>query len=182
MVPILISERAFRRGVEFDTMFIASGERLLKNDYFKSMIVNLDIVKNSPPKIKFTPRYPVTHYLAESTDIVVSHQWENPLNYSYLDVLYLNFPLVHNADMIKDMGYYYPDFDSEIGSIQLQKAIEDHDESASKYNQHNHELLKRYTIENTKLIETYKMLLENLYESNKHDLSHKYDWKTNTYL
>ena len=182
MVPILIAERAFRRGVEFDTMFIASGERLLKNDYFKSMIVNLDIVKNSPPKIKFTPRYPVTHYLAESTDIVVSHQWENPLNYSYLDVLYLNFPLVHNADMIKDMGYYYPDFDSEIGSIQLQKAIEDHDESASKYNQHNHELLKRYTIENTKLIETYKMLLENLYESNKHDLSHKYDWKTNTYL
>lgn len=182
MIPILITERAYRNNVEFDTLFIASGEKLLKNDYFKSMIVNLDIVKNGTPKVKFTPRYPVSHYLAESAEIVLSHQWENPLNYSYLDALYLNFPLVHNADMIKDMGYYYPDFNAEIGSIQLQKAIEDHDESATEYNKHNHEKLKRYTIENKKLIETYKMLLENLYEPNKHNLSHKYDWQTNTYL
>jgi len=182
MIPILITERAYRNNVEFDTLFIASGEKLLKNDYFKSMIVNLDIVKNGTPKVKFTPRYPVSHYLAESAEIVLSHQWENPLNYSYLDALYLNFPLVHNADMIKDMGYYYPDFNAEIGSIQLQKAIEDHDESVAEYNKHNHEKLKRYTIENKKLIETYKMLLENLYEPNKHNLSHKYDWQTNTYL
>jgi hypothetical protein len=182
MVPILITERTFRKGTEFDTLFIASGERLLKNDYFKSMIVNLDIVKNGTPKIKFTPRYPVTHYLAESTDIVLSHQWENPLNYSYLDALYLNFPLVHNAEMIKDMGYYYPDFNAELGSVQLINAIENHDASAQEYNKKNHDLLKRYTIENTKLIETYKMLLENLYEPNKHDLSHSYDWQTNTYL
>jgi hypothetical protein len=182
MIPILITERAYRNNVEFDTLFIASGEKLLKNDYFKSMIVNLDIVKNGTPKVKFTPRYPVSHYLAESAEVVLSHQWENPLNYSYLDALYLNFPLVHNAEMIKDMGYYYPDFNAEIGSIQLQKAIEDHDKSAAKYNEYNHEKLKRYTIENKKLIETYKMLLENLYEPNKHNLSHKYDWQTNTYF
>lgn len=182
MIPILITERAYRKNVEFDTLFIASGEKLLKNDYFKSMIVNLDIVKNGTPKVKFTPRYPVSHYLAESAEIVLSHQWENPLNYSYLDALYLNFPLVHNAEMIKDMGYYYPDFNAEIGSIQLQKAIEEHDESAAEYNKYNHEKLKRYTIENKKLIETYRMLLENLYEPNKHDLSHKYDWQTNTYF
>lgn len=182
MIPILITERAYRNSVEFDTLFIASGERLLKNDYFKSMITNLDIVKNGTPKVKFTPRYPVSHYLAESAEIVLSHQWENPLNYSYLDALYLNFPLVHNADMIKDMGYYYPDFNAEIGAQMLKSAIEDHDKNAIEYNKKHHQLLKRYTIENKKLIETYKMLLENLYEPNKHDLSHKYDWQTNTYL
>ena len=27
-----------------------------------------------------------------------------------------------------------------------------------------------------------KLALENLYEPNKHDLSHSYDWQTNTYL
>ena len=182
MLPILITERAYRNNVEFDTLFIASGEKLLKNDYFKSMIVNLDIVKNGTPKVKFTPRYPVSHYLAESAEVVLSHQWENPLNYSYLDALYLNFPLVHNAEMIKDMGYYYPDFNAEIGSQMLKTAIEDHDQNAAEYNKKHHELLKRYTIENKKLIETYKMLLENLYESNKHNLSHKYDWQTNTYF
>jgi hypothetical protein len=182
MLPILITERAYRNNVEFDTLFIASGEKLLKNDYFKSMIVNLDIVKNGTPKVKFTPRYPVSHYLAESAEVVLSHQWENPLNYSYLDALYLNFPLVHNAEMIKDMGYYYPDFNAEIGSQMLKTAIEDHDQNAAEYNKKHHELLKRYTIENKKLIETYKMLLENLYEPNKHNLSHKYDWQTNTYF
>ena len=181
MYPILITEKILREGVEFDTLFIASGDRLLKNDYFKSMITNLDIVKNNPPKIKFTSRYAVTHYLAESCEIVLSHQWDNPLNYAYLDCLYLNFPLVHNAPMVQDMGYYYPDFDATVGAVQLRKAIEEHDENADAYNKNNHEKLKRYTVENQEMINVYDKLIENLYGAN-HDLSHKYDWKTNLYF
>ncbi len=178
MIPILIVEESFRNGAEFDLLQIASGERLLKNAYYKTMIKHLDIVNAKPPKIKYTPRYPVCHYLSEATDIVISHQWENPLNYAYLDVLFFNFPLIHNADMIKDAGYYYPDFNIEIGSNHLDWVLKNHDDNTEEYNNRNQEILKRYTVHNTGVIETYDRLISNLYKKSKKS-KWTYDWKTN---
>ena len=182
MIPILAAEQAYRRGVEFSKMFVASGKNLLKNGYYKSMITTLNMVKDDPknPKVQFTSRYPVAHYLAETTDIVVSHQWENPLNYSYLDVMFMGFPLVHNADMIKDAGYYYPDFDISKASEQLEYALKHHDDHREEYAAKNKPVLDRYTIANKAMIDTYDQLIENLY-GGKHELSHEYNWKTNLY-
>lgn len=180
MIPILAAEQVHRRGVEFDKMYIASGKKLLANEYFMSMMKTLDVVKNNPPKLQFTSRYPVCHYLSETTDIVVSHQWENPLNYSYLDVMYLGYPLVHNADMIQDGGYYYPDFNIGEAANQLQFALEQHDQNREEYNKRNKAVINRYTIENKAMLNLYEQLIENLYDG-KHELSHEYDWKTNLY-
>jgi len=180
MIPILAAEEVHRRGINFDKMYIASGKKLLQNEYFMSMIKTLEVVKNTPPKLQFTSRYPVCHYLSETTDIVISHQWENPLNYSYLDVMYLGYPLVHNADMIQDAGYYYPDFNITEAANQLQYALEQHDSNREEYNARNKEVIKRYTIENKAMINLYDQMIENLYDG-KHELSHEYDWKTNLY-
>lgn len=178
MIPILIAEQAYRRGSDFETIQIASGEKLLKNDYYKTMIRHLDIVNVKPPKLKYTPRYPVCHYLAEASDIIISHQWENPLNYSYLDVLHFNFPLIHNADMIQDAGYYYPDFDISIGADKLKWVLKNHDDNIEEYNSKNQEILKRYTIENKKMINVYRKLLNGLYDESP-KINWKYNWRTN---
>lgn len=182
MVPILAAEHVHRRGVEFDKMFVASGNGLLKNGYYKSMIRTLDLVSDDPknPKVQYTPRYPVAHYLAETTEIVVAHQWENPLNYSYLDVMFMGFPLVHNADMIKDAGYYYPDFNIEAAADQIEYALKHHDESTKEYKEKNKPVLDRYTTANQEMINLYERLIENVY-GGSHNLSHEYDWKTNLY-
>jgi hypothetical protein len=55
-------------------------------------------------------------FLAENTDIVISHQMENPLNYFYLEVCWQGYPLVHNASLCDDLGYYYRDNDAEAAS------------------------------------------------------------------
>lgn len=182
MIPTLIAEEAFRRGVPFNKMYLASGERLLKNSYYRSMVNTLDMVKHDlkAPKLQLTPRYPVCHYLAETSDVVVSHQWENPLNYSYLDVMFMGFPLVHNADMIQDAGYFYPDFNIEAGADQLEKALRFHDDNLDEYKAKNKPVLDRYTIKNEAMIDLYGKLIENLYGAN-HQLTHEYDWKTNLY-
>jgi len=183
MIPILAAEQVHRRGVEFDKMYVASGKKLLENGYYKSMITTLDLISDDPknPKVQFTSRYPVCHYLAETTEVVVSHQWENPLNYSYLDVMFMGYPLIHNADMIKDAGYYYPDFNIEEAANQLEWVLKHHDENREEYAEKNKKVIKRYTIENKKMVNLYKQLIENLYDGN-HDLSHKYNWKTNLYI
>ena len=182
MIPMLATEEVYRRGVEFDKMYVASGRGLLKNGYFKSMITTLDCIKNERenPKLQFTSRYPVCHYLAETTELVVSHQWENPLNYSYLDVMFMGYPLIHNADMIKDAGYYYPDFNVDAAADQIQWVLENHDNNIEEYREKNKPVLERYTVKNEALVDTYDKLIENLYGAN-HEMSHEYDWKTNLY-
>lgn len=182
MIPILAAEIVHRRGVAFDKMYIASGKKLLENGYFKSMIKRLDVVGDgSNVKLQFTSRYPVCHYLAETSEIVVSHQWENPLNYSYLDVMYFNFPLVHNADMIQDAGYYYPGFNIDAAADQVQYALQHHDQNLDEYKAKNAPVLHRYTVENDAMIDVYDKLIQNLYGA-KHEFSYQYDWKTNLYL
>lgn len=183
LIPILISEEFFRKFGEssFKQIWIASGQKLLKNKYFKGMLKSMEIVKAKDPLIKFVPRYPVTTMLAEETDVVLSHQWTNPLNYSYLDALHFGYPVVHNADMIKDAGYYYEDFNISEGVKQLDLAINKHDDNIDTYIKKNKKVLDRYTSTNLELVDTYKKLIENLWDPKKHKLSYKYNWKTNQY-
>jgi hypothetical protein len=99
-----------------------------------------------------------------------------------MDVMYLNYPLVHNADMIKDAGYYYPDFDIAKGTEQLNKAVHEHDANLEAYTENVETVLTRYTAYNEELIDTYGKLLDNLQRGeNYHGISQEYNWKTNLY-
>jgi len=183
LIPILIVESFFRKFGEgsFMQLYIGSGKKLLKHKYFMGMMKTLDIVTRKNPLIKFVSRYPVTTFLAEETDVVLAHQWGNPLNYSYLDALHFGYPLVHNAEFIKDAGYYYKDFSISGGSHQLDIAINKHDNNISKYNIRSNKVLDRYKSTNPDIVNIYRKLIENLWDPSKHKLSHKYNWKTNTY-
>jgi len=145
------------------------------------MIKHFDIVNSSDNKIKFVGRYPISTFLSSETDIVVSHQWENPLNYAYLDAMYYGYPLVHNAEMIKDAGYYYEGFNITEGAEQLQIALQNHDDNIEEYIEKNKPVLNRYMSTNPGLVDTYKKLIDNLFNPNKHELSYEYNWKTNLY-
>ncbi len=185
MLPLLIIEDAYRNGAEFAEVNVISGDRLAKNHYYSSIIENLDLFKafkNEEIKMNWTGRFPVHRILAQFGDVVVSHQWQNALNYAYLDALYLQFPLIHNASMIQDAGYFYNDFDLNEGSSVLEACLNSHDENIDAYNDASEEVLTRYTVFNEGLVETYDKLLENLVSGeNKHGLSHRYNWKTNLY-
>lgn len=183
LIPIMIVEAFYRKFGEksFKQLFVGSGNKLLKNKYFMGMIKNLNIIKRKDPLARFIPRYPVTTFLAEETDVVLAHQWSNPLNYSYLDAIHFGYPVVHNADFIKDGGYYYKDFSIFDGMKQLDIAINKHDSQLEEYKKRNQKVLDRYISTNPEIVDTYKKLIENLWEPKKHKLSYKYNWKTNTY-
>ena len=129
---------------------------------------HLDIVKDKVAT--FESRYITPWFLSEHTDVVVSHQWENPLNYAYLDTLYLGYPLVHNAHMIKDVGYYYEDNNVEQGAEMLWYALTQHDKNMDEYNFKTQKILKKYSSDNIESIETYDILIDNLF-NNKIDIN-----------
>lgn len=183
LIPLMIAEKVFREsGVDaFKQIYIGSGNNLIKNKYYLNMIKNFDLINQPNPRAKFVPRYPVSLFLAEETDIVISHQWENPLNYAYLDALYYNYPLIHNADFIKDSGYYYEGFSINQGAELLEWVLENHDNNLEEYSKKNKSVLSRYLTTNPDVVNTYKKLIENLFEPGTHDLSYEYNYETNTY-
>jgi hypothetical protein len=117
----------------------------------------------------------VSQYL----DVVVCHQLLNPLNYIYLDVAYMGYPVLHNAPMCKDLGYYYEGSDTKDGAKQLNWILENHDNHIDEYNEKNKKALWRYSVNNPELVATYDKLIYNLFNGGNHELI--YDETTNLY-
>ena len=181
MIPTLIMEDYYRNGGDFNKINLFGSKKLIESELYKSLLSKMDMFMKDPVKINILPRVEIVIALT-NTDVVVAHQWENQLNYAYLDALYLNFPLVHNSPMIKDAGYYYPEFNIEEGRKQLEFAMNNHDGNIESYNDRSENVLTRYTGYNTGMVELYTKLLQNAVNPNTHEISGEYNWETNTYL
>lgn len=179
--PILATEHAYRQRPDLvGFMYASNTDRLIDINLFKSMMNQLNIVRDK--KAQFTKRYPIVHFLNANTDIVVSHQWGNPMNYLYLDVLYMGYPLVHNAHIISDLGYYYKDFDIKDAGDLIIKAAAEYDQNYEAHRKENLEKIKRYMPENKALQQEYTKLLDSLFDKDTYDsISWELDHKKNLY-
>lgn len=162
LYPAFIAELAFRaRPDDIALLQVANAERLAtKNMEFIVMMNQLDIVKGR--KAVFLGRHETPVFLAENTDIVISHQWENALNYFYLEVCWQGYPLIHNAQLCPDLGYYYPGNDVDAGAASLLRVIDQHDRDAEAYLEHQRGLIARYLPGNAQVTASYDALLEDL--------------------
>jgi hypothetical protein len=132
ITPMLVIERAYRRTPALiDSAFITNAIELKDHLTFNRFATTLDIVRDG--KCSFEARYNSPLFLAKYTDVVVSHQWENGLNYAYYDALYGGYPLVHNADLPSGVGYRYDGFDAEDGGNVLCAALATHDANHDAY-------------------------------------------------
>ena len=162
LYPTLIAEAAYRvRPDAIALLQVTNAERMAReNKDFIALMNQLDIVRDH--KAVFLGRYETPMFLAQNTDIVVSHQLENPLNYLYLEVCWQGYALVHNAHLCADLGYYYEGNDVKAGSTALLAAIETHDASATGYLQRQRALIERYLPGDVIVTATYTALLDEL--------------------
>lgn len=170
LYPLMIAELVFRQRPELiDFISITNTRSLRQNAEFIAVVGHLDLVRQG--RAFFEDRYATPWFLAHHTDIVVSHQWENPLNYTYLEVCRSNYPLVHNAALVPDLGYYYAGFDLEAGACQLLRALEQHDQAAEIYNSTQLRASAKYLASNKVLVQTYDALLDGVMGSRSSVLS-----------
>ena len=161
LYPILIVEMLYRERPELvKKLWVTNAIKLKENKEFVSTMNHLDIVKNH--LTSFEGRYSTPWFLSTHTDIVVSHQWENPLNYAYFDAVYLGYPLLHNAYLCSDLGYYYEEFDGFTAYKKLIDIVDNHDKNFIGYREENRHLLKRYLTTNPKNIEDYDILIKKI--------------------
>jgi len=162
LYPALIVELAYRERPDgIAILQVTNADQIARDSLeFISLMNQLDIVRNH--KAVFLGRHETPAFLAQNTDIVVSHQLENPLNYFYLEVCWQGYALVHNAHLCPDLGYYYRGNDAQEGARRVIEAIDTHDAHASWYRERQRTEIARYLPDNRQLVATYGALLDDL--------------------
>jgi len=180
LVPLMILEAWFRKNPDWKgEVVIINGERLNMIPFFKESIWNtLDIVKAG--RVKIRPRMDILTLLKEfPSAIPICHQINNEYNYMILEYFISGYPVLHNAPLCKDLGYYYENSDTKEGAKMLNYILTEHDNNISEYHKRNDIVLQRYHADNQELIETYDKLIYNLFNGGNKDLV--YNPNTNRY-
>ncbi len=78
----------------------------------------------------------------------ITHQWNNDFNYMTLELLYCNYPLLHNSDGWNNFGYYY-DINKWDEAIEtMREALCNHKENMNIYKTHAANLIWKHSIHN----------------------------------
>ena len=180
LIPSMIAEESYRGEIgkeHIDKLMLTNSEKVAKHKEFMGMIRTFDLFKDK--KITSESRYQTAFILTQHIDVLICHQILNPLNYIYLDAAYMGYPVLHNAPMCKDLGYYYEGSDTVDGAKQLDYILTEHDKNIDAYNERNDKVLMRYHADNMELVGVYDKLIHNLFNGGNHDL--KYNQDTNLY-
>ncbi|GAB6852755.1 DUF2827 domain-containing protein [Paraburkholderia kururiensis] len=159
LYPLLIAEQAYRSvGAKLGYVHVTNAEHLARTSpEFIGVAHYLDLVRER--RVSFVGRHDTPQFLAQHTDIVVSHQWGLALNYFYLDVCWNGYALVHNAHLCRELGYFYPDNDVEEGARQLVHAIEHHNDGWRAYRSRQRAAIQPFLATHAPLIARYDGLL-----------------------
>lgn len=180
LIPSLIAEECYRGEIGkkyIDKLYISNLDELKNNKEFLAQIGTFDLYKDK--KISAESRYQTSYILTQFFDILICHQILNPLNYLYLDAVFLGYPVLHNAPLCKDLGYYYEGSDTIESSKMLEYILTEHDKNIEAYDERNDKVLQRYHADNMEIVKTYDKLIENLFNGGNHGL--KYNPNTNLY-
>jgi hypothetical protein len=164
LIPTLIAEQSYRTRIgkeRIQELLITNSENISTNKEFLSIIETLDLYKEK--KIFSEKRYQTSFILTQYIDVVISHQLLNPLNYLYLDIAYMGYPILHNAPLCKDLGYYYEGSNTIEASKKLNWILTEHDKNLEEYTYRNRQVLKKYSNTNEDLIDNYDKLIHNLF-------------------
>ena len=158
-LPLLVAEEAYRVAKNrIEKLLLFSTLRFKDSRHVTEMILATNIGRDG--RISLEDRHSIVHVMGNSVHAVVTHQWENNRNYLYYEILYLGWPLIHNAPSLDGAGYLYRDFDPQDGGRALVEALRAHPENRVRQRKAVRECLWSVSIENPVIQDRYVALLE----------------------
>tara|TARA_B100000989_G_scaffold298809_1_gene290015 strand:+ start:4897 stop:6003 length:1107 start_codon:yes stop_codon:yes gene_type:complete len=162
VIPINICENLYHKDPKIlNSINIFCCQRIKFNPFFEKLMNRLEVVKKKD-FCYFNKRWSLLDALSKFGSTIVSHQIKNELNYSYLEALFLNLPLIHNSSTLEDVGYYYPDCDVDFGANQLKNAILNHSKTLDQTKYDNKNFLKQYSPYNQDNINIYNKIINDI--------------------
>jgi hypothetical protein len=162
--PIMVCENAYRMvepsAIKHIYTCNIDANQQFKLKSFNTLVKTFDLFRDN--KISIERRYISLEMMAKHADIVVSHQTENNMNNLWFDLAWYGWPIIHNGNLCKDIGYYYDGYNYEMGGHVLVDVLKNHDKNAVEYMNRNRQLLDRYSPTNVELQCKYKLLIDEL--------------------
>ena len=156
---LLVCENAYRDPAiknKVKNVYVTNCNTFNKDTFIK-LIDTLNLRRDN--KITCEGRHRSLYLMTQYADIAVSHTWENYLNYLYFDIAWMGWPILHNGEFCKDVGYYYDKFNYEAGGEVLKDIILNHDDNSCEYLTKNRANLQKYLPTNPELQEKYHRLI-----------------------
>jgi hypothetical protein len=162
-IPMFLVEEAYRLQPSFlESVRFCNTAHIKPNGKFEAICKRLDVVNHD--LTTFDGRFAVYEYMAHYGDCIVTHQWENAQNYLYYEALYGSYPLIHNSPILKGLGYYYPDFDSQAGGQVLLDAFAEHDNNLKTYTRDAKAFIKTLGVDHPANVKAYTNELRSLFD------------------
>jgi hypothetical protein len=165
VTPIITTEKLYKKHPNtIEKVSIFGTQQIRSKKELINFVIDLEINKNK--KIFFENRYSIAWCLFNHTDIVLSHQQDIGLNYLYFDAAWLGFPVVHNAEFLKQLGWYYDRFEVDKAVTALNKVVATFDkkDNYKKYLTKSREYISQFLPEHPRNIEGYGKLIDNLFK------------------
>lgn len=162
IIPVSICSRLetlFPDSLESLNVYCTEGLR--KNDFFKLLVNTFHLVGDKKHNVFFNNRWGSLDALSKHGSLVLSHQIDNGLNYTYLECLYLGIPLVHNSPFLENIAYYYPNFDIDMAAKQIKNAMLNHSSTLDQYRGDAQQFLHKFSPYNKENIFRYNDLINN---------------------
>lgn len=157
---VLLAEAFSRKYPEWKgTLHVVNGDRLKINSYAHNhLLPSLTLYRAD--RIKLYGRRKIHEILSEHRSACfLTHQWNNDYNYMTLELMYCNYPILHNSEGWADYGYSYSIDRWDEAVETLYRALVNHAEQLSIYKVHTAHLIWKHSIYHPDIRERWAKIL-----------------------
>lgn len=140
-------------------VLVINGDRLkLQANMSGFVLPSLDLYKKG--RVSLLGRMGIQDILKKHQSATfITCQWTNPFNYMTLELMFNDFPVLHNSDGWEAFGYAYSVNKWDAAISVLEKAIRHHSELLSVYRSHSAQLIWKHSIHNPDIRREWRRLL-----------------------
>ena len=160
---LLLAEAFSRRYPEWKgVLHVVNGDRLQIQSHARNhVLAPLSLYQNN--RIRLYGRKKIHEILTEHRSACfLTHQWNNDYNYMTLELMYTQYPILHNAEGWKDYGYHYSIDAWDHAIAQLYQALTRHSENRASYRIHAAQLAWKHSIHHPDIRRRWKAILESV--------------------
>lgn len=141
IIPICICEKSIDY---INHVYVFNTKEKIKNTELIDFIKRTNLFKYN--KISFEGRLKILDIIDTYCNCVISFTENWDLNYVHLECFYLGIPIIHNSKMLKNFGYYYPDYDIDTAVKNIKFILKNHNKY--DYILRHKDILNKYSIDN----------------------------------
>jgi hypothetical protein len=154
---LLLIEAYYKKHPEWNgKVHIINGDRISIVPHAHNIIPSLTL----KDKIVIHGRKTIHTILKEHrSSCFITHQWNNDFNYMTLELMYCNYPILHNSEGWRAFGYHY-DINKWNAAIDtLHSALHYHKQHLNIYKSHTANLIWKHSIHNPDIQHEWRSII-----------------------